>query len=119
MPQAVGRPGPPMEGPLVRIATMELTRDNVAKIARLSRLRLTDDELDRFTGQLGQILNYVEMLNEVDTTGVEPMAHAGDLCNVFRADELRPSLDRADVFRNAPKSDGKYFLVPPILDGGE
>ncbi len=119
MPQAVGRPGPPMEGPFVRIASMELTRDNVAKIARLSRLRLTDDELDRFTGQLGQILNYVEMLNEVDTTGVEPMAHAGDLCNVFRADELRPSLDRSDVFRNAPKSDGKYFLEPPILDGGE
>ncbi len=46
MPQAVGRPGPPMEGPFVRIASMELTRDNVAKIARLSRLRLTDDELD-------------------------------------------------------------------------
>lgn len=98
---------------------MELTRENVAKIARLSRLRLTDSELDRFTGQLGEILNYVEMLNELDTSGVEPMAHAADLSNVFRPDVPAPSLSREEVFRNAPRTDGKYFLVPPILGSGE
>ncbi|MCA8999057.1 MAG: Asp-tRNA(Asn)/Glu-tRNA(Gln) amidotransferase subunit GatC [Planctomycetaceae bacterium] len=98
---------------------MELTRENVAKIARLSRLSLSDEELDRFTEQLGEILDYVQLLNEVDTSGVEPMAHAGDLTNVFREDEPHPSLPRDQAFANAPKSDGKYFLVPPILETGE
>ena len=98
---------------------MELTRENVAKIARLSRLSLSNEELDRFTEQLGEILDYVQLLNEVDTSEVEPMAHAADLANVFRKDEPRQSLPRVEAFANAPKSDGKYFLVPPILDTGE
>ncbi len=95
-----------------------LTRDEVAKVALLARLKLTDVELDRLTPQLSQILEYVEILNEVDTETVEPMAHAVELSNVFRADEVRESLPREAALANAPKTDGRFFLVPQILDGG-
>jgi aspartyl-tRNA(Asn)/glutamyl-tRNA(Gln) amidotransferase subunit C len=94
-----------------------MDRNVVEKIARLARLKLTDDEIDRFTGQLGSVLQYVEMLNEVDTDGVEPMAHAVELTNVLRDDEVTESLPREAALSNAPQTDGKYFLVPQILDG--
>jgi aspartyl-tRNA(Asn)/glutamyl-tRNA(Gln) amidotransferase subunit C len=94
-----------------------MDRSVVEKIARLARLKLTDDEIDRFTGQLGSVLQYVEMLNEVDTDGVEPMAHAVELTNVLRDDEITESLSREAALSNAPQTDGKYFLVPQILDG--
>lgn len=93
-----------------------LTRQDVAKVALLSRLKLTDAEVELFTTQLGQVLGYVELLNELDTTDVTPMAHATDIANVFRDDELVPSLSRAAALANAPKSDGKFFVVPQILE---
>lgn len=96
---------------------MKLTLSDVQKVAKLSRLKLAEDEQVRYVEQLGQILNYVELLNEVVTDGVEPMAHAAELTNVFRADVPKPSLDRQAALSNAPKSDGKYFLVPQILEG--
>jgi aspartyl-tRNA(Asn)/glutamyl-tRNA(Gln) amidotransferase subunit C len=94
-----------------------LTAAEVRKVAHLARLSLTDEEIDRFTRQLGDVLNYVAQLNEVDTEHVAPMAHAVELSNVFRPDEPRESLPRADALANAPKSDGRYFLVPQILEG--
>jgi len=96
---------------------MSLSPDDVLKVARLSRLKLTPEELERFGGQLGQILDYVHQLDEIETSAVEPMAHAGALLNVFRADEPAESLDRREALKNAPKADGKYFLVPQILEG--
>lgn len=96
---------------------MSLSRDDAAKVARLARLTLTDAELDSFTGQLGRILDYVAILDELDVTGVEPMVHAVELSNVLRSDELTPSLPRAAALSNAPKTDGKYFLVPAIIEG--
>lgn len=98
--------------------TEPLTKDTVKKVAHLARLKLTDTELDLFTTQLGQVLGYVELLNELDTSAVEPMAHVADIANVFRDDELRPSLPRAAALSNAPKTDGKYFVVPQILEEG-
>ena len=95
-----------------------LTRDKVAKVALLARLKLTDMELDRLTPQLSRILEYVEILNEVDTESVEPMAHAVEFSNVFRVDEVGESLSREAALANAPKTDGRFFLVPQILDGG-
>jgi len=95
-----------------------MNREEVVKIALLARLKLTDDELDRFTSQLGQVLQYVDILNEVETEDVEPMAHAVELFNVFRDDEVRESLARNEALSNAPKTDGQCFLVPPILAGG-
>lgn len=95
-----------------------LTKETVAKVAHLARLKLTDAELELFTTQLGQVLGYVELLNELDTSAVEPMAHVADIANVFRDDEVRPSLPRPAALSNAPKSDGKYFVVPQILEEG-
>jgi aspartyl-tRNA(Asn)/glutamyl-tRNA(Gln) amidotransferase subunit C len=65
---------------------------------------------------LGDILAYMEKLNELDTSNVEPMMHALPMTNVFREDEVQPSLDREAALMNAPKTDGEYFLVPRILD---
>ena len=96
---------------------MSLTPDDVHKVAKLARLKLTDDEETLFADQLGQILDYVAILNELETADVEPMAHAFDIQNVFRADEPRESLERSDALQNAPKSDGRYFLVPQIIEG--
>lgn len=95
-----------------------LTREDVKKVAVLARLKLSEAEIDSLTTQMGKILGFVESLNEVQTDGVEPMVHAMELRNVFRADEARPSLPREEALKNAPKTDGKYFLVPQILDAG-
>lgn len=89
---------------------------DVVKTSRLSRLKLTDGELATFTEQLTGLLEYIEILNEVDTDDVEPMAHAVELSDVFREDEPRESLPRSDALANAPKTDGECFLVPPILE---
>jgi aspartyl-tRNA(Asn)/glutamyl-tRNA(Gln) amidotransferase subunit C len=94
---------------------MSLTRTEVEKIALLSRLLLSEDELQRITVQLGGILGYMDLLGEVDTTGVEPMAHARDLSNVLRDDVVRPSLDREQALANAPHRDEECYLVPAVL----
>lgn len=97
--------------------TARLTRDDVAKVALLGRLKLSDDELEQMTTQLGRVLEYVDILNEVDTEGIEPLAHPIELANVFRDDVERESLPREEALANAPKTDGRFFVVPAILDG--
>jgi aspartyl-tRNA(Asn)/glutamyl-tRNA(Gln) amidotransferase subunit C len=94
----------------------ELTRDDVVKVAVLARLKLTEAELETYKMQLGQVLQYVDILNEVDTTDVEPMAHVAGLTNVLRDDTVVQSLPRELALDNAAKTDGKYFLVPQILE---
>ena len=81
----------------------------------LGRLRLTPEELDKMTVQLGAIVGYIDQLAELNTDDIEPMAHAVELTNVFRADEERPSLPRADALANAPQQDGEFYLVPAVL----
>ena len=98
--------------------SVPLIREQVAKVAHLARLRLNEPELDQMTAQLGAILGYVERLSEVDTEGVEPMAHAVERTNVFREDVETPMLPREEALANAPKTDGQYFVVPQILDAG-
>ena len=95
--------------------SMALTRHEVEKVALLSRLRLSDDELTRMTAQLGQIVEYVRQLDELDTSQVQPMAHAADLINVFAEDEHRPGLDREQALSNAPKRDDECYRVPAVL----
>jgi len=90
--------------------------EDVRKVAALARLSLSDEELATYGEQLTKILKYVEVLNEVDLDGVEPMPHAVELQNVFRQDVRQPSLDRSAALANAPKTDGKYFQVPQILE---
>lgn len=94
----------------------KLTHADVLKVARLARLKISAAEVDDYTEKLGSVLAYVESLNEVDTEDVEPMVHAVELSNVFRADEVTASLPRAAALANAPKTDGQFFLVPQILD---
>ena len=93
-----------------------LDAEKVRKVAVLARLKLSDAEISDYTSKLGNILKYVDTLNEVDTEGVEPMVHAVELSNVFRADEVQPSLPRDVALQNAPKTDGTFFLVPQILE---
>lgn len=92
-----------------------LTVQDVMKVASLARLRLSEDELKSFTPQLARVLSYVELLDELDVSDVAPMAHAVEQQNVLRDDVARPSLTRAEALQNAPKSDGRFFLVPPVL----
>ncbi|HUY34654.1 MAG TPA: Asp-tRNA(Asn)/Glu-tRNA(Gln) amidotransferase subunit GatC [Pirellulales bacterium] len=94
---------------------MSLTRAEVEKVSLLARLKLTEAELETLTAQLGLVVGYVELLNELETDDVEPMAHAVQISNVFRDDELRPSFDRAQMLANAPHTDGEFYLVPAVL----
>lgn len=94
---------------------MSLSRDEVAKVALLARLHLDDTELDTMTEQLGQIVGYVDQLAQLDTSDVEPMAHAVEITNVFAEDKLRPSLPREQALQNAPKQDGEFYRVPAVL----
>lgn len=95
---------------------MDLDRERVAKVALLARLRLLPEELDRFTGQLNSIIHYVDQLREIDTTGVEPLAHGIEVRNVFREDVRGPALPREAALSNAPKRNEEGFLVPAVLD---
>lgn len=94
---------------------MALSRDDVEKVALLARLTLGDAELDELTEQLARIVDYVQLLNQLDTEGVEPLAHGADLTNVLAADQVRPSLDRERALANAPKRDNECYRVPAVL----
>lgn len=93
----------------------EFTREQVRKVAVLSRLSFTDAEADAVAGQLGRILDYVEKLNALDTSGIEPTAQALPLVNVLRRDEVRPSLTPEQALANAPEAEVQCFKVPPII----
>jgi len=89
----------------------------VRQVAELARLALSPEETRRFASQLSHILDYIRQLNEVDTSSVEPMSHPLDLKNVFRQDEVKPSLEAREALANAPEKRDGFFLVPPVLDG--
>jgi aspartyl-tRNA(Asn)/glutamyl-tRNA(Gln) amidotransferase subunit C len=93
----------------------EISRDEVAHVARLARLVLSDDELDRFTGQLAAVLDHARDVEALDVADVAPTAHPYPLRNVLRADEVRPSLDRDEVLASAPAVEDGRFKVPPVL----
>lgn len=93
-----------------------LTRADVEHVARLARLALTDDEVDRLTGELAAVLDHAADVAALDLDGVPPTAHPLPLRNVLRADEVRPSLDRDEVLAAAPAAEDGRFRVPRILD---
>ena len=94
---------------------MALSRQEVEKVSLLGRLLLSDEELDKMTDQMGQILGYMDLLSQLDTEQVDPMAHALDVSDVFRSDEVRPSLPRDRALANAPNRDKECYLVPAVL----
>ncbi|MBY0587808.1 Asp-tRNA(Asn)/Glu-tRNA(Gln) amidotransferase subunit GatC [bacterium] len=95
---------------------MTFTREQVAKVADLARLHLSETEIDSMSRQLTSILEFFDQLQAIDTTGVEPMAHGVAIENVFRDDEKHPGLPPDEALANAPKRAGDFFAVPPILD---
>ena len=94
----------------------KITEEQVRQVAKLSRLKLDDEHITLFTGQMGAILEYIEKLNELDTTDVEPLAHCLPISNVTRADIPKASLGTETVLKTAPQKDGDYFKVPKILE---
>jgi aspartyl-tRNA(Asn)/glutamyl-tRNA(Gln) amidotransferase subunit C len=94
---------------------MSLSLDQVRKVARLARLELSEPDLARMQQQLSAILDYVEQLNQLDTTNVEPLAHPLPVQNVFRPDEPAPSLPVDEALQNAPERKGDYFAVPAVF----
>jgi aspartyl-tRNA(Asn)/glutamyl-tRNA(Gln) amidotransferase subunit C len=94
---------------------VSITRDEVAHLAMLSRLALTDEELDRFAGQLDVIIGAVARVQEVAAAGIPPTTHAAELSNVFREDVLQPCLSAEMVLAQAPAAEMGRFKVPRIL----
>jgi aspartyl-tRNA(Asn)/glutamyl-tRNA(Gln) amidotransferase subunit C len=96
-----------------------ITIDDARHVAKLARLALDEAHLQRLTGQLESILEYVNKLQQVNTAGVEPLAHALPLHNVFREDVVEPGLPLDKVLQNAPQTDGPFFKVPKVLGAEE
>ncbi|MBY0513453.1 MAG: Asp-tRNA(Asn)/Glu-tRNA(Gln) amidotransferase subunit GatC [Gemmataceae bacterium] len=95
---------------------MSLTPDDVRQVARLARLELADADLARMQPRLSAILDYVAHLGQLNTDGVEPLAHPLPVQNVFRDDEPAPPLPVDDALRNAPNRTGNYFGVPAVFE---
>jgi aspartyl-tRNA(Asn)/glutamyl-tRNA(Gln) amidotransferase subunit C len=94
---------------------MKITKDEVLYVADLARLDLDEASINKFAGQIGNILDYVAKLNEVDTEGIPPTSHAISVTNVFREDRQRQHLDRERVLANAPEKEDGNFVVPKVV----
>lgn len=95
---------------------MTITPDEVKKVARLAKLTLSEPDIARMAADMGAMLDYVAALADLDTEGIIPTAHAVPMANAFRADELRPSLDRDAVMATAPLSANGAFRVPKVIE---
>jgi aspartyl-tRNA(Asn)/glutamyl-tRNA(Gln) amidotransferase subunit C len=95
---------------------MKIARQEVEHVAVLARLALDETELDQITGQMNQILGYVEKLDELDTTDIMPTAHAVPVENAFREDIVRPSIGTDKALKNAPETADNCFRVPKIIE---
>ena len=94
---------------------MSITRKEVEHIAHLAKLNLKESEIEEFTGDLNQILEYIDKLNELDTENVKPLSHPVGNTNVFREDTVKKSVERTDALKNAPKADDEFFKVPKVI----
>jgi len=95
---------------------MSISLENVEHVAKLARLQLSDEEKEKFLGQLNAILEYADKLNELNTDDVAPTTHVLPIFNVMREDEVRPSLPLEQVMANAPEEEDGHFRVPAVLD---
>ena len=95
---------------------MKITKDQVLYVADLARLDLDEASIDKFAGQIGTILDYVDKLKEVDTEGIRPTSHAISLTNAFREDEPNEHLERDQALANAPEIEDGSFIVPKIIE---
>jgi aspartyl-tRNA(Asn)/glutamyl-tRNA(Gln) amidotransferase subunit C len=100
-------------------SNVRITPEQVRNVAKLARLALDERHLDKYAGQIQAILGYVAKIAQVETAGVEPMAHAVPLANVLRQDVVEPSLPLERVLQNAPQTDEPFFKVPKVIGGDE
>src|SRR3954469_9303167 len=96
-----------------------ITPETVRQVAKLARLALDEQHVQKYAAQLESILGYVDQIRRADVTGVEPMAHAVPLHNVLRDDEPAPALPVEKALQNAPDTDGPFFKVPKVIGGDE
>lgn len=94
---------------------MKISRKDVEHVALLARLRLSEEEIELYTGQMDSILEYAAKLEQIDTSKVEPTAHAVQLFNVLREDEVKLSMNQDKVLANAPEGEDGFFRVPKIV----
>jgi len=95
---------------------MNIDSDIVDKIAHLARLELADDEKEEMISDMNKILGFMAKLNEVDTTGVEPLVYMSDEVNVFRDDVVKQDITTEEALQNSPRHDDKYFLVAKVIE---
>jgi len=94
---------------------MRISREDVLHVADLARLELADDAIDLFADQLGKILDYIDALNRIETSGIEPTSHAIPLSNAFRDDKVNTVSDRDAALAGAPESEDGFFVVPKVV----
>jgi aspartyl-tRNA(Asn)/glutamyl-tRNA(Gln) amidotransferase subunit C len=95
---------------------MKITKEQVEHVAKLARLAITEEEKATFSEQLSSILTYVEQLNQLDTSKVEPTSHVLSMQNVFREDRVKDSLPREEILAGAPDASEEFFRVPRIIE---
>jgi aspartyl-tRNA(Asn)/glutamyl-tRNA(Gln) amidotransferase subunit C len=95
---------------------VKITRDEVEYVAHLARLTIGEEETEKFTSQLNDILVYMDILNNIDTTGIEPTTHVTDLTNAFREDRVNKSTGTEMALTNSPDEFGDFFRVPKVIE---
>lgn len=95
---------------------MLITNEIVSYIAELSRIRLSEDQIEKMKDELGVFIDYMDILNKLDTEGVEPMSHVFSLTNAMREDAVNPSYDRAELLKNAPEHTDATIVVPKVVE---
>jgi aspartyl-tRNA(Asn)/glutamyl-tRNA(Gln) amidotransferase subunit C len=96
---------------------MKIDRNQIVHVAKLARLSLSGNEMEEFTNQLSGIIDYVEKINSLDTDSVDPADHIAELKNVFRKDEVRPSLTTEELEKIAPAFEKGHIVVPKVIEG--
>jgi aspartyl-tRNA(Asn)/glutamyl-tRNA(Gln) amidotransferase subunit C len=95
---------------------MTIDKDIVDKVAHLARLELTPDETEGMIKDMNRILGFMDKLNELDTSGIQPLVYMTNEVNVLRADVVKQEITHEEALLNAPKQDGEYFLVAKVID---
>ena len=95
---------------------MAISREQVEHVAHLARLGLSDEEIDRLQQQLSQILGHMQVIDQLDTSAIPPTAQVIEVTSVMRDDETRPSAPVEEILQNAPRREGAFFKVPPVLE---
>ncbi|MDF1612875.1 MAG: Asp-tRNA(Asn)/Glu-tRNA(Gln) amidotransferase subunit GatC [Stygiobacter sp.] len=95
---------------------MTIKKEDVKYIASLAKLKFDENEIEKFTEQFNEIISYIEKLNELDTSNVEPLAHPFESNNVFRNDELKKSASTEEALKNSPSKTEEFFRVPKVIN---